>query len=220
METPDLLKLTVSHLQEMVADRADVFVSIKGSSLIQGNMALKKAREVSQLVEALCTTGLSEDAIELQRASVDVGAGLLNKMSSANYQLRIRWPAVETLPNLLGVIASQKQVTLDSINWRFPDDPQEADRWTEQNIRRANEKARRMAAALGVRILGVHQIEENLIETGMAPISLIAMQGKASASRGSSVGREDFGMDIVHRKTVIVQLVIAYRLSEIGEPVS
>jgi hypothetical protein len=31
----------------VVADRVDVFVSIKGASLAQGNIALKKAREVN-----------------------------------------------------------------------------------------------------------------------------------------------------------------------------
>ncbi|NTV64684.1 MAG: SIMPL domain-containing protein, partial [Oscillochloris sp.] len=214
MDSPDLLTISVSHIQEVVANRADVFVSIKGASLVQGNIALKKAREVSQLVEALRALGLPEEAIELQGASVDVGAGLLTKASSANYQLRIRWPTIESLPDLLGAIASQKQATLDSITWRYPDDPQEMDRWTEQNIQRANEKARKMAAALGVRILGVHKVEESLSEGAMPTrMPMMAPQSKASGTRSASFSREDFGMEIVHRKTVHVQLTVAYRLS-------
>lgn len=45
--------VTVSQTEEIEADHADLFVTIRGASLFAGKAALTKAREVSQLVAAL-----------------------------------------------------------------------------------------------------------------------------------------------------------------------
>jgi hypothetical protein len=55
---PDTIKISASQREEISANRADLFVTVKGSSVVSGDQALKKAREVSQLVEALTSFGL------------------------------------------------------------------------------------------------------------------------------------------------------------------
>ncbi len=49
------LAITVQETQthEVAADRADLFVTVEGASLLSGAEALKKAREVAQLVSDL-----------------------------------------------------------------------------------------------------------------------------------------------------------------------
>ncbi|MFN8425777.1 MAG: hypothetical protein U0X87_05910 [Anaerolineales bacterium] len=50
---PDTIKVSANHKEEISANRADLFVTVKGSSLVSGDAAMKKAKEVSGLVEAL-----------------------------------------------------------------------------------------------------------------------------------------------------------------------
>ena len=50
---PDTIKVTAFHREEVSATHVDLYVSVKGSSVVSGDAALKKAKEVNQLVEAL-----------------------------------------------------------------------------------------------------------------------------------------------------------------------
>ena len=72
METkPDTIKVSAFHKEEIFASHANLYVTVKGSSIVGGNEAMKKAREVSQLVEALTRFGVSPDAIHLQGVRVE-----------------------------------------------------------------------------------------------------------------------------------------------------
>ena len=68
----------------------DLHVTVKGSSVVSGDAALKKAKEVNQLVEALISLGVKEDAVKLQGVNIETSSGVLVKSSSASYRLRIR----------------------------------------------------------------------------------------------------------------------------------
>ena len=87
---PDTIRVSVDSREEAQATRADLFVNVKGSSLVSGNEALKKAKEVSQLVEALTSFGLSPEAIHLQGVHIETSSGVLLKSSSATYRLKIK----------------------------------------------------------------------------------------------------------------------------------
>jgi len=63
---PDTIKISATQREEVQATFADIFVAIKGASLVSGDAALKKAREVSQLVDELTRFGLPAEAIHLQ----------------------------------------------------------------------------------------------------------------------------------------------------------
>jgi len=60
---PDTIKISASQREEIFANHADLFATVKGSSVVSGDQALKKAKEVSQLVEALTSFGLSPEAV-------------------------------------------------------------------------------------------------------------------------------------------------------------
>ena len=85
---PDTIKISASHREEILASHADLFVTVKGSSVVSGNEAMKKAKEVSQLVDELTRFGISAENIHLQGVHVETSSGALLKSSSASYRLR------------------------------------------------------------------------------------------------------------------------------------
>src|SRR5512138_3291148 len=119
---PDTIKVTALQREEIFASHANLYVTVKGSSMIGGSEALKKAKEVSQLVEALISYGLSPDAIQLLGAHVETSSGGLLKSSGASYRLRVRVEKLDQLPELLGILASQKNTSLERIEWKYPEE--------------------------------------------------------------------------------------------------
>ena len=123
METkPDTIKITASHQEEIVSTYADIDVTVRGASAIGGDQAMKKAKEVSQLVEELTRAGLPEEKIYLQGMHIETSTGALLKSSSASYRLRLRCEKIEQIPALLEVIASQKNAALERIDWKYPEE--------------------------------------------------------------------------------------------------
>src|SRR5688500_19484414 len=106
METkPDTIKVSAFQREEIFASHANLYVTVKGSSVVSGNEALKKAREVSQLVEALTRFGLSPDAIQLLGVHIETSSGALLKSSSATYRLRVHLGSLDSLTDILDIIA-------------------------------------------------------------------------------------------------------------------
>jgi hypothetical protein len=81
---PDTIKVSAFHREEIFASHANLYVTVKGSSVVSGNEAMKKAREVSQLVEALTRFGLSPDSIQLLGVHIETSSGALLKSSSSS----------------------------------------------------------------------------------------------------------------------------------------
>ena len=123
METkPDTIHISTNQSEEIQATHADLIVTIKGSSFFSGNEALKKSKEVHQLVSGLEGLGLSMEDIRLQYVFTEVSSGNFLKTSSATYRLSIRCNKLERFPDLLSVIILQKNASLERIIWRYPDD--------------------------------------------------------------------------------------------------
>lgn len=160
---PDLIKVSVSHREEIFATHADLHVTVKGSSVISGNEALKKAKEVNQLIEALSRLGVKEEAVKLQGVHIETASGALLKSSSAVYRLKIHCEKLDQLAEMLDVIASQKNATLERVEWKYNED---AARESALNsaIEKAKSKAQRIAASLGVKLLGVYDFIENVYD--------------------------------------------------------
>ena len=119
---PDTIKVSAFHREEIFASHANLYVTVKGSSIVSGNEAMKKAREVSQLVEALTGFGLSPDSILLQGVRMETSSGTLLKSSSAVYHLKVKTEKLDQLAGLLDIIAEQKNTTLERVEWKYPED--------------------------------------------------------------------------------------------------
>lgn len=208
---PDTIKISASHKEEIYADRADLFVNVKGSSLVSGDQAMKKAKEVSQLVEALEQAGVKEEAIHLQGVHIETSSGALLKSSSATYRLKVQCEKLDQLADLLDIISSQKNATLERIQWKYPEETAR-EQAMETALGKAKVKAEKIANSLGVKLLGVYDFIENTFDEEM-PFPQFAMQSAPKAARAMTASEPSLGMDIQHSKTVIVSVDIWYRVS-------
>src|SRR6266487_282 len=163
---PDTIKVSASHREEIFASHANLYVTVKGSSIVSGNEAMKKAKEVSQLVEALTRFGLSPDSIQLQGVRIEAASGALLKSSSAVYRLKVKAEKLDQLADLLDIIAEQKNATLERIEWKYPEEAAR-ERGLASAIAKGKAKAEKVAAAMGVKLLGVYDFIENLYDEEM-----------------------------------------------------
>ncbi len=83
---PDTIKISASQKEEIYATHADLHVTVKGSSIVSGAEAMKKAKEVTLLLEALTKLGVKEEAFSLQGVHIEGASGVLRKSSSAAYR--------------------------------------------------------------------------------------------------------------------------------------
>lgn len=212
METkPDTIKVSAFHREEIFASHANLYVTVKGSSVVSGNEALKKAREVSQLVEALTRFGLSPDAIQLLGVHIETSSGTLLKSSSATYRLRVKVEKLDQLAELLDIIGSQKNTTLERIEWKYPEE-EARERGLEAVITKGKAKAEKVAAAMGVKLLGVYEFMENAYDEERPPMPFQAKE-MAMRSLGAVADQPSLSMEIQHSKTIYVSVDIWYRVS-------
>ena len=208
---PDTIKVAALHREEIFASHANLYVTVKGSSVVSGNEAMKKAKEVSQLVEALTRFGLSPDSIQLLGVHIETSSGTLLKSSSATYRLRIKVEKLDQLAELLDIIGSQKNTTLERIEWKYPEE-EARERGLESAIAKGKAKAEKVAAAMGVKLLGVYEFMENTYNEERPPMPF---QAKAMEMRsmGAVADQPSLSMEIQHSKTIQVQVDIWYRVS-------
>jgi uncharacterized protein YggE len=208
---PDTIKVSAFHREEIFASHANLYVTVRGSSVVSGNEAMKKAKEVNQLVEALTRFGLSPDMIHLQGVRIETSSGTLLKSSSAMYHLKIKSEKLEQLPGLLDVIAEQKNAILERIEWKYPEN-EARDRGLEAAVAKGKERAEKVAASLGVKLLGVYDFMENAFDEERPPMPFQAME-MSMKSRAAAPAEPSLNMDIQHSKTIQVNVDIWYRVS-------
>ena len=208
---PDTIKVSATHREEIFASHANLYVTVKGSSVVSGNEAMKKAKEVSGLVEALTRFGVNPDAIQLQGVHIETSSGTLLKSSSARYHLKIKSEKLEQLPGLLDILAEQKNATLERIEWKYPEEVAR-EHGLESAIAKGKAKAEKVAAAVGVKLLGVYDFMENTFDEERPPMPF---QAKAMEMRslGAIADQPSLNMDIQHSKTIQVNVDIWYRVS-------
>ncbi len=212
---PDTIKVSALHREEIFASHANLFVTVRGSSVVSGNEAMKKAREVSQLVEALTSFGLNPEAVQLLGVHIETSSGTLLKSSSAIYRLRIRSENTDQIADLLDIIASQKNAILERIEWKYPEESAQ-ERGLESAITKGKAKAEKVAVALGVKLLGVYEFMEGTFDEERPPMPFRA-EAVMMKSRAAMADEPSLGMEIQHSKTVQVNVDIWYRVSEIEQ---
>ncbi len=186
-------------------------MTVKGSSVISGNEAMKKAKEVSQLVDELTRFGIPAENIHLQGVRVETSSGALLKSSSASYRLRVRCDALDQIADLLDIITSQKNATLERIDWKYPEE-EARERGLESALAKAKSKADKVAASLGVKLLGVYDFIENSFDEE-APM-MFQPQAAMMKSRAPAPAEPSLGMDIQHSKMININVEIWYRVTE------
>ena len=214
--SPDVLVITAQHEESVSADRAELVVTVQGSSLVTGRAALKKAKEVSALVEELERCGVSLQDIHLHSVQAAVSSGLLGSSSSATYRLRIRCTDLERLPEILGAVTSAKNAQLDQIGWRYPRSAEQQARWLAAAIAWANVKAAAAAAALGTRLVGIHRLTERTIEDENR---VLRLGGAVAMGRARAPSEPvQLGFDLGNEKRMGLDLTVEYRIEGFAPP--
>lgn len=209
---PDTIKVSAFHEEEIFASHTNLYVTVKGSSIVSGNEAMKKAKEVSQLVEALTHYGLSQDAVQLQGVRIETAGGALLKSSSAVYSLKIKAEKLDQIAALLDIIAEQKNASMNRIEWKYPEEAAR-EHGLESAIAKGKAKAEKVTASLGVKLLGVYDFIENAFDEERPPMHFQAMEMAPMARAKGAAEQPSLGMDIQHSKTIHVTVDIWYRVS-------
>lgn len=208
---PDTIKVSAFSREEIFASHANLYVTVRGSSIVSGNEAMKKAREVSQLVDALTRAGVNPEAIQLQGVRLESASGTILKSSSAVYRLKVRCEKLDQLAELLDIIAEQKNTTMERIEWKYPEE-EARERGLNAAIAQGKAKADKVAASLGVKLLGVYDFMENAFdEERQIPFAPQAMMMK---SRSALADEPSLDMEIQHSKTIQVNVDIWYRVTD------
>lgn len=207
-ETPDTLQVSASERLEVEASHADLLFTCKGSSLITGQAALTQAREVQRLVGDLKAAGIAEDDIELRNVKAEVSSGIFSKSSSASYSLRARCRQLEQLGDVLAAATEQKNVTLERLEWRYPEGSEAEVAALERCYQAASAKARRLAAALGVELGAVFSARDTVVDSEAAYQGQVDIQLGLYRARATS----DSGLEMRHRKEMTYSVTVLYRL--------
>lgn len=210
----DVIEIVVEDRAEVEADHAHFLVTIRGVSGFTGRAALNKAREVAALVAELKHFGVSDEDITLEGVRADVTTGTFGKTSSASYELKIRCGDLEQLPDLLGVITSQKNTSMRSIVWGYSDTDAARQRLLAACLQQANARAQQIAQGLGVKLLGVHRFgeQEKDSEQGQQ-FTPHDVDMAAPMRRAHAVNAEELGMEIAHSKPIALRVEVQYHIS-------
>lgn len=215
MAKPDTITVTASRRDQIAADKVDLFVTLKDSSLVTGPAALERANGLSQLTKALCGAGVKLEDVSLVRIRALASSGLMDNVSTTNYQVRVRCLDLNALAAVLGTVIAQRHATLDGLVWGFPDDKRLRNRWLRACLTEAKEKAALIASGLGVRLLGVHHFTETWKDGDAAGHSRPAEASGEGAVQLRPQSAEP-GITLAQVKTLELQLTVEFRVGELS----
>jgi uncharacterized protein YggE len=136
----------------------------------------------------------------------------LLKSSSAIYRLKVKTEKLDQLAGLIDIVAEQKNATLEQIEWKYPEN-EARERALESAITKGKAKAEKVAASLGVKLLGVYDFMENIFDEER-PVPFAA-QSFMMKARAEVADEPNLNMDVQHSKTVHVNVDIWYRVSSL-----
>ncbi|HEX9997848.1 MAG TPA: SIMPL domain-containing protein [Abditibacterium sp.] len=214
MDSPDIITIEVAQKAKVEANRAHMFVSVAGASLLSGAMALQKAREVAELVATLRTIDIAESQVKVETVRAQTQSGTFSKSSSVIYALRIENVPLERIADAIGAITSAKNATLDLIEWHFADETPLRDDLRDQCLKTAIKRAQSVAQTLGVRLLGVHKLNEDWRGTQDETVPPRRVRQQSLGLLNAKVSEPELGMAISHADQVSLKLTIQFRVSE------
>jgi uncharacterized protein YggE len=198
---------------EVQASSAVLLLVVSAARFFAGDAAMKEAAEVRRVIDALVGAGAAHDDVSLEGISVDVSKGLVGRSSAATYRLRARCGDLALLPGFVDAVASQKNCRLTSIDWRFDDAEAKRRNCVRECVEKAQEKAKTIAAALGVELDGVVTVREPGAAEDPAARSVVGNGPLTMArARTASVSEQLGGLDLAPTKTVHASLQVSFAI--------
>jgi uncharacterized protein YggE len=206
-----VVELSAEH--ELEADHVDAVVDVSASAFFTGQAAFTNAREVAALVQRMEELGVPSSAFSLQAVQAETTEGLLTRSSSAVYTVRIRLEDMARVGEVLAAFTGLKQATLRELRWGYAKEPEARQEWLEALARESVKKARRVAAGLGVRLMGLHRFAERSVEFpgfggrggyGGGDEAALPMAAHGGSYVKGKVRVASLGFTVSHRKKVRV----------------
>lgn len=183
------------------ADAVGLTVRVESGKLVADASAFEAVDELASLRNRLRKDGASGFTIDEFEGRGK--SGLLGSGTEARYRVRVECPMGSLSAILLGV-AKEKNATLASSSWRFPDDVERLREATADAARDARGDAAGLAAALGVelgvphRVLHHHWAEDS---------------SESPVPRGSKTASiEDQYVRLAAERTIHTKVVLRYRM--------
>lgn len=214
MTHPDIISIEAAQSARVEADRADILVTVAGASLFSGAVALQKAREVAELVAVLKTIEIVESQVKIEGVRAQTQSGTFSKTSSVSYSLRVENVPLSRIADAVGAITSARNATLNHLEWKFEDETPLRDQLRAKCLQMALERARVIAQTLGVKLIGVYELNEEWEGTqNSSSTHRQVVYGDAMMSR-ARVSEEELGLAVSHSEEVEMKIALQFRVSE------
>lgn len=214
MEKPDTIKVGVNRQGTIQAEAVDIYTNVYGPLLLTGNAAPDRAKDAQLLIRGTAELGLTPEDLTLQGLQVDTSGGVLARDSSAVYQVKIHCSNLNILGDLLVVVTQQKNASIEELVWGYPSERRIRMEWLESCLAEGQEKAARISASLGQRILGVYEFSEKW--TDSEPVRDETLERRNTTGLGPLRERTrglDVSFNLANHKRIAVQVEIQFRVA-------
>ncbi len=203
------IQLTEERCGDISASEATVHLAISGGKLWFGRAALQEAKEVRRLVETLRELGIGEDDIQLRNIFAETSKGLFSA-SSATYRISVRCEDLTRLSGLFDLVTDTKSCQLQRVEWGYSVGRELKNRLLAECLVDAEEKARQVAAAAGLRIDRIEQIREIASPPETSPKTTLESALTAASARGQTIADQLDGLELTPSQKVSVRVDITF----------
>ncbi len=203
-----LLRVSVDHVVRISATSARVHARVHGSSLLAAGVAGRKAAEVRDVVAALATRGIGEDAVEVASVRLATTDGRILHSQSVDIELVVSADP-DQLPDVLGVLADRPGVGVENLEWVY-DEFEASITAAAVAMRKARRKADAIAAAAGLEVTGIANASDSW--SMPQPQLELADSSMLYAARASSAPL-DLGVEINTSTELSTHLSVDFELS-------
>ena len=212
MENPDRIGVNIEVARKVYANSLDIFVEIKGDSFFSGKEAIKKAREVKEMVQALLQAGIDESMIELMGVRMEVSSGMISKSSSALYRLRLHLTNLDSLGDVLGAVTSRKNASVLSLDWQYEAIEGIHDEMLTEALAKAKKRAALICQELQIENLGVYTLSEQFYNNQESHSSSLSGGTPFVTRKSREMTSEDLGLEVSHSKRISLSLQLEYKV--------
>jgi uncharacterized protein YggE len=212
-QRPDSITVLATRSKELPADKVDLIVTTKGSSLVTGRDVLKHARDVAQQFSALHHHGIREKDLSVEGIFGDELTGNIGRNSATNYLVRIRCTNLDLLPDVLGIITPQRHARISSVQWHCSTEAKRRDACLKACVLEARRKGELIADSLGTNLLGLLSLSERWEDSDAQTPSQPISQKQLTLREQSAMP----GFPLFHSKMLTLTLKAVFRISAFAE---
>jgi len=182
-----ILRIGIQEQEEITATAVRFRVTIEGEKLFFGSAALQQSQAVRRLLEALQKLGMADEQVSVKGVTTQTSSGFFGKDSRCIYRLSIRLDDIAKVPDYLAAISAQPSAQCD-IEWIYRAEEARVE-MVARALKKARDKADRMAEALNHRVIGVKIVTDNTESPGDS-MMVARMRAPAAVAQGGDIGME------------------------------